>query len=379
MTWLFGRVSSRRGLFTSVKEYLASTKSRALYSGDGAFLRGPTERTKKLKEKLAALSKLEAEHGVLSIDTKTIAGITSHGPGYLDKDNEAIVGLQTDEPLKRAVKPFGGVRMVKTACEAYGYELDPEVEKIFKYRKTHNEGVFDSYSPEMRSARKNKLLTGLPDAYGRGRIVGDYRRVALFGVDELIRRKVADHRATDQVAMTSEIIREREEISEQVKALKQLKEMAASYGFDISKPANDAREAIQWTYFGFLGTVKANDGAATSLPRLDLFFDSYLEKDIEEGKLSEEQAQELVDHFFLKLRMVNHLRTPEYNSLFSGDPTWATLTLAGADPENVPLVSKTSFRFLQTLYNLGRHPEPNLTVLWAQSLPEPFKLFCVST
>lgn len=321
---------------------------------------------------------IEREKGVVGIDTTTVAGITSHGPGYLDKPNEVIVGLQTDEPLKRAIKPYGGWRVVKTACEAYGYELDPEVERIFRdFRKTHNEGVFDCYSAEMRRARSNKLLTGLPDAYGRGRIVGDYRRVALFGVDELIARKKADHKATDREAMTEDIIREREEVSEQIKALQQLKEMAASYGYDIARPAKTAKEAVQWTYFGYLGTVKANDGAATSLPRLDLFLDSYIEQDLASGELkSEQEAQELIDQFFLKLRMVNHLRTPEYNSLFSGDPIWATLTLGGADADGEPLVSKTSFRFLQTLYNLGRHPEPNLTVLWSLKLPEGFKDFC---
>mmetsp|Transcript_2483 Transcript_2483/g.7720 ORF Transcript_2483/g.7720 Transcript_2483/m.7720 type:complete len:782 (-) Transcript_2483:374-2719(-) len=365
-------------MVASVKEYLSGAKAAAIYKGDGSFLAGPTARTEALKAKLEALHAIEREKGVVDIDTKTVAGITAFGPGYLDKANEVIVGLQTDEPLKRAIKPYGGWRVVKTACESYGFELDPEVEKIFRlYRKTHNEAVFDCYSSEIRRARSNKLLTGLPDAYGRGRIVGDYRRVALFGVDELIARKRADHGATDKVAMTAEVIREREEIAEQIKALEELKEMAASYGYDISRPAATAREAVQWTYFGYLGTVKANDGAATSLPRLDLFLDSYVERDLESGELaSEVEAQELIDQFFLKLRMVNHLRTPEYNSLFSGDPIWATVTLGGADADGEPLVSRTSFRFLQTLYNLGRHPEPNLTVLWALALPDGFKDFC---
>ncbi|KAJ8601072.1 hypothetical protein CTAYLR_004512 [Chrysophaeum taylorii] len=367
-----------RGLWASVKEYLAHKGTTTTYRGDGGFLVGPSQKTESLKRKLAAVTALEKERGgVVSIDTKTVAGITSHRPGYLDKANEVIVGLQTDEPLKRAIKPFGGWRVVKAACEAYGYDLDKDVEHVFRnYRKTHNDAVFDCYSEEMRAARSNKLLTGLPDAYGRGRIVGDYRRIALFGVDELVSRKKDDRKATDDEAMTEEIIREREEIAEQIKALEKLEEMAASYGFDISKPAKTAKEAVQWVYFGYLGTVKANDGAATSLPRLDVFFDTYVEEDLRTGVLKDEsEAQELIDQFFLKLRMVNHLRTPEYNSLFSGDPIWATLAIGGSDDDKGPLVAKTSFRFLQTLYNLGRHPEPNLTVLWALALPEGFKDF----
>ena len=363
----------------TVKEYLRSIKDSQSYRGDASFLQGPTAKTEKLKEQLAELVKKEHENGgVLDVDTSTIATITSHGPGYLDKENEVIVGLQTDEPLKRAIKPFGGWRVVKNACEAYGYELDPAVQDVFqKYRKTHNEAVFDVYSPEMRLARKNKLLTGLPDAYGRGRIVGDYRRVALFGVDALIEGKQKDLSKSDKAVMTEEVMRQREEISDQIKALKDLKMMAASYGHDISKPATTAKEAVQWTYYPYLATVKQNDGAATSLPRLDLFFDSYIENDLKTGVLkSEAEAQELIDQFVLKLRMVSHLRTPEYNALFSGDPIWATLSLGGTDNQGQPLVNKTTFRCIQTLYNLGRHPEPNLTVLWSKDLPGNFKHFC---
>lgn len=365
---------------SSVKDFLhrhAKEDTVHHYSGDASFLAGPTARTTLLKDKLTELWRLERERGgVLDIDTKTVSTITSHAPGYLDKDSEVIVGLQTDEPLKRAIKPFGGLRVVEAACESYGYDVDPAIYKELQHRKTHNAGVFDVYTPEMRLARSNKLLTGLPDAYGRGRLVGDYRRVALFGVEELIRRKKADVAKTDDAVMTEDVIRQREELADQIRALQDLETMARSYGFDVSRPAATAREAVQWTYFGYLATVKANDGAATSLPRLDLFFDSYIEHDLLSGELkSEAEAQELIDQFFLKLRMVNHLRTPEYNSLFSGDPIWATLTLGGADMDGTPKVSRTSFRFLQTLYNLGRHPEPNLTVLWSERLPDAFKAF----
>jgi len=366
----------------TVKQWLRERQAALLYKADArndwSWLAGPTARTEVLKYKLAELSKQEtANGGVLDIDTKTPSTIVSHGPGYLDEPSEVVVGLQTDAPLKRGMKMNGGWRVVKTACEAYGYELDADVEKIFKdYRKTHNQCVFDAYTPEMRKARSSKLLTGLPDAYGRGRIVGDYRRVALFGVDELIARKQKDQHRTNKSVMTVEVMREREELADQIKALEEMKQMAQSYGFDISKPATSAKEAVQWTYFPYLATVKANDGAATSLPRLDLFFDAYIEADLKAGKITEAEAQELIDQFVLKLRMVKHLRTPEYNSLFSGDPTWATLSLAGSDATGEPLVSKTSYRFLQTLYNLGRHPEPNLTVLWNERLPEDFKQFC---
>ena len=335
------------------------------YEGDESFLAGPTRRTKKLWDKTTVL--LEEENkkgGTLNIDTSTVSTITSHGPGYIDKDLEVIVGLQTDEPLKRAIMPFGGIRMVKNACDAYGYKLDPEVEKIFtEYRKTHNQGVFDAYTPEIRRARKAGIITGLPDAYGRGRIIGDYRRVALYGVDRLIQEKKRQLGLLETAWMEDEIIRQREETTEQIKALEALKEMAGSYGFDISQPAKNAFEAVQWTYFAFLGAVKEQNGAAMSLGRVSTFLDIYIERDLAEGTLTETEAQELIDHFVIKLRLVRFLRTPEYNELFSGDPTWVTEAIGGMTLDGRTLVTKTSFRFLHTLTNLGPAPEPNMTVL----------------
>ena len=315
--------------------------------------------------------------GTLNIDTSTVSTITSHGPGYIDKDLEVIVGLQTDEPLKRAIMPFGGIRMVKNACDAYGYKLDPEVEKIFtEYRKTHNQGVFDAYTPEIRRARKAGIITGLPDAYGRGRIIGDYRRVALYGVDRLIQEKKRQLGLLETAWMEDEIIRQREETTEQIKALEALKEMAGSYGFDISHPAKNAYEAVQWTYFAFLGAVKEQNGAAMSLGRVSTFLDIYIERDLAEGTLTETEAQELIDHFVINLRLVRFLRTPEYNELFSGDPTWVTEAIGGMTLDGRTLVTKTSFRFLHTLTNLGPAPEPNMTVLWSLALPENFKKYC---
>jgi formate C-acetyltransferase len=348
------------------------------YEGDESFLAGPTRRTKKLWDKTTVL--LEEENkkgGTLNIDTSTVSTITSHGPGYIDKDLEVIVGLQTDEPLKRAIMPFGGIRMVKNACDAYGYKLDPEVEKIFtEYRKTHNQGVFDAYTPEIRRARKAGIITGLPDAYGRGRIIGDYRRVALYGVDRLIQEKKRQLGLLETAWMEDEIIRQREETTEQIKALEALKEMAGSYGFDISHPAKNAYEAVQWTYFAFLGAVKEQNGAAMSLGRVSTFLDIYIERDLAEGTLTETEAQELIDHFVIKLRLVRFLRTPEYNELFSGDPTWVTEAIGGMTLDGRTLVTKTSFRFLHTLTNLGPAPEPNMTVLWSLALPENFKKYC---
>lgn len=348
------------------------------YEGDESFLEGPTENTKKLWEKVSAL--LQEEHkkgGTLDVDTSTVSTITSHKPGYIDKDLEKIVGLQTDAPLKRAIMPFGGIRMVKQACEAYGYELDPEIEKIFtEYRKTHNQGVFDVYTPEIRRARRAGIITGLPDAYGRGRIIGDYRRVPLYGVDRLIEEKRRELSELDTAWMEDDIIRQREEIADQIKALEALKVMAQSYGFDISKPATNAQEAIQWLYFAYLGAVKEQNGAAMSLGRVSTFLDIYIERDLKEGTLTEKEAQELIDHFVIKLRLVRFLRTPEYNELFSGDPTWVTESIGGMTLDGRPLVTKTSFRFLHTLTNLGPAPEPNMTVLWSLNLPENFKRYC---
>ncbi len=348
------------------------------YCGDHSFLEGPTERTKKLFDKVSGLFKEEIKNGgVLDVDTKTVSDITSHKPGYIDQELEQIVGLQTDAPLKRAIMPFGGIRMVKNSCDAYGYELDPQVEEIFtKYRKTHNQGVFDAYTPEMKAARKAGIITGLPDAYGRGRIIGDYRRVALYGVDRLIEEKKKDMAVLETDAMTDDVIRAREEMTEQIRALGELKEMAASYGYDISGPAKSAAEAIQWLYFGYLAAIKEQNGAAMSLGRTSTFLDIYIDRDLREGKLTEAEAQELMDHFVMKLRLVKFLRTPEYDQLFSGDPTWVTESIGGLGLDGRPLVTKNSFRILNTLYNLGPAPEPNLTVLWSPRLPEPFKKFC---
>lgn len=348
------------------------------YYGDDKFLAPATERTKKLWNRVLELMKEEVKKGnLLDCDTSTVSGITAFGPGYIDKDLEKIVGLQTDAPLKRAIMPFGGLRMVQNSCEAYGLKLDPKVEEIFtKYRKTHNEAVFDAYTPEMKKARSAGIITGLPDAYGRGRIIGDYRRVALYGIDRLIEAKEEEKAELDDRLMSEDVIRLREELSEQIKALKEMKEMAASYGCDISKPAANAQEAIQWLYFGYLAAIKDQNGAAMSLGRVSTFLDIYIQRDLDRGIITEEEAQELMDHFVMKLRMVRFLRTPDYNELFSGDPVWVTEAIGGMGEDGRPLVTKNSFRILHTLYNLGPAPEPNLTVLWSAKLPENFKRFC---
>ena len=359
----------------NVRDFIA--KNFTLYEGDESFLAGPTEATKKLWEQVMELSKKEREAGgVLDMDTKIVSTITSHGPGYLDKSLEKIVGFQTDKPFKRSLQPFGGIRMAQNACHENGYEVDPEVVKIFtEYRKTHNQGVFDAYTPEMRLARKSAIITGLPDAYGRGRIIGDYRRVALYGVDRLIEDK-KNQLDTAPVRMTSKNIRLREELADQIKALGELKQLGEIYGFDISKPAKNAQEAIQWLYFGYLAAVKEQNGAAMSLGRTSTFIDIYIQRDLERGVLTEEQAQELIDHFVMKLRLIKFARTPEYNELFSGDPTWVTESIGGVDIDGKPLVTKSSFRYLHTLDNLGTAPEPNLTVLWSVHLPQKFKEYC---
>ena len=350
------------------------------YDGDDSFLTGPTEATTKLWEQVMELSKKEREAGgVLDMDTKIVSTITSHGPGYLNKDLEKIVGFQTDKPFKRSLQPFGGIRMAMNACEQNGYTVDPEVVKIFtEYRKTHNQGVFDAYTPEMKLARHAAIITGLPDAYGRGRIIGDYRRVALYGIDYLVEDK-KDQLATSLVRMTSKNIRLREELSEQIRALGELKKLGEIYGYDISRPAKNAKEAIQWLYFGYLAAVKEQNGAAMSLGRTSTFIDIYIKRDMDRGILTEQEAQELVDHFIMKLRLVKFARTPEYNSLFSGDPTWVTESIGGVSIDGVPMVTKTSFRYLHTLENLGPAPEPNMTVLWSTKLPANFKKFCANT
>ncbi len=347
------------------------------YTGDASFLAGVSDRTQQLWAKVRDLMALEREKGVLDADTSVPSSITAHAPGYIDRELEQIVGLQTDKPLKRAIMPFGGIRVVETSLKAYGYELDPRTKEIFtKYRKTHNDGVFDAYTPEMRRCRKSGIITGLPDAYGRGRIIGDYRRVALYGVDRLIADKQAQQASLELDTMDEETIRLREELSEQIKALNELKEMAASYGFDISCPASNGKEAIQWLYFGYLAAVKEQNGAAMSLGRVSTFLDIYFERDLRRGTATEAEIQEWLDHFVMKLRMVRFLRTPEYNELFSGDPTWVTEAIGGMGLDGRPLVTKTSFRILNTLYTLGPAPEPNLTVLWSENLPEAFKHFC---
>jgi len=347
------------------------------YDSDASFLVGPTATTKKLWTKATQLLKKERENGgILDIDTETISTITSHKPGYLDKNLEKIVGYQTDQPLKRAIKPFGGIRVVQAAAEENGYKISDEVVKIFtEYRKSHNDGVFDAYTEEMRKLRSTGILTGLPDNYARGRIIGDYRRVALYGIDVLIEAKKADKKALVGV-MTDDLIRLREEVSEQIKALKAMKVMASSYGYDISKPAETAQEAIQWTWFAFLAALKEQDGAAMSLGNVSSFFDIYLERDLAAGKITEEEAQELVDHFIIQCRLIRHLRMNSYNELFAGDPTWTTECLGGFFSNGQHKITKTSFRFLQSLYNLGPAPEPNLTVLWSEKLPENWKKFC---
>ncbi|KPI54911.1 formate acetyltransferase [Clostridioides difficile] len=360
----------------NVREFIQLNYSP--YEGNDSFLAGATENTKKLWDKAMVLFKEERENGgTLDVDTKTVSGIAAYAPGYLDKGLETIVGLQTDAPLKRAVMPYGGIKMVENSCDAFGYELDSEIKNIFtKYRKTHNQGVFDVYTPEMRAARKSGIITGLPDAYGRGRIIGDYRRVALYGVDALIEDKNKQKESLEVSCMDEEVIRLREEIAEQISALNELKKMAQSYGFDISKPATNSKEAVQWLYFGYLGAVKDQNGAAMSLGRTSTFLDIYFERDLKAGIVTEEELQEYMDHFVMKLRMVKFLRTPDYNNLFSGDPTWVTECIGGMGIDGRTLVTKNSFRMLNTLYTLGPSPEPNLTVLWSTKLPQGFKDFC---
>ena len=359
----------------NVREFIQ--KNYTPYYGDESFLAGPTEATKKLWADVMELAKKEREAGgVLDMDTKVVSSLTSHAAGYIDKDLEQIVGLQTDKPFKRALMPYGGLRMAEKACSDNGYTIDPEIKHIFtEYRKTHNAGVFDVYTPEMRKARTAHILTGLPDAYGRGRIIGDYRRVALYGVDRLIEDK-QEQKDFYTCPMTEEKIRAREEIAEQIRALENLKKMAEIYGCDISKPATTAKEAVQALYFGYLGAVKDQNGAAMSLGRTSTFLDIYFERDFKRGILTEEQAQELIDHFIMKLRLVRFARTPEYNSLFSGDPQWVTESLGGMGVDGRSMVTKNSFRYLHTLENLGTAPEPNMTVLWSTRLPEPWKEYC---
>ena len=348
-----------------------------LYEGDDSFLAGPTQATKDLWAQVMDLNKQEREAGgVLDTDTSVVSTITSHGPGYLDKDKEQVVGFQTDKPFKRGLQPFGGIRMSEKAAESYGFHVDPEVSHIFtEYRKTHNQGVFDVYTPEMRAARKSGIITGLPDAYGRGRIIGDYRRVALYGVDRLMEEKLKDYNNIGCDVMTNDILQLREELSEQYRSLKDLKKLGEIYGFDISKPATTAKEAFQWLYLAYLAAIKEQNGAAMSLGRTSTFLDIYVERDLRNGTLTEEEAQELVDHFIMKLRLVKFMRTPEYNELFSGDPTWVTESIAGVGLDGRPLVTKNSFRYLHTLSNLGPAPEPNLMVLWSPQLTDGFKTF----
>mgnify|MGYP003299977414 FL=1 len=347
------------------------------YEGDDSFLAGATERTNDMMKKVNSLFKLERQYGgVLDIDTTTVSSLTAYAPGYIDKENELIVGLQTNRPLKRGVNPFGGIRMARQACQAYGYKLSDKIEDEFHYRTTHNDGVFRAYTEEMRNARKCHVITGLPDAYGRGRIIGDYRRVALYGVDALIADKKRDKKALEKGNFSAEEVRLSEELFQQITFLTYMKEMAMMYGHDISHPAENAREAIQWTYFAYLASIKEQNGAAMSLGRVATFFDIYIERDIENGLLTEETAQELMDDFVIKLRMARHLRTPEYNELFGGDPMWITEAVGGMGEDGRTLVTKSSFRILNTLYTLGSSPEPNLTVLWSTQLPEGFKKFC---
>ena len=347
------------------------------YFGDESFLEGPTERTKELWDMVSELKQREIEAGgVLDMDTRVVSTITSHGPAYIDKDKETIVGLQTDKPLKRALQPYGGIRMATKACKDHGYNVDPELVEFFTtHRKTHNAGVFDAYTPEMRRCRSNHIITGLPDAYGRGRIIGDYRRVALYGVDRLIEDKQFQKDTTIST-MFADVIRDREELSEQIRALEMLKEMAASYGFDISKPASTLKEATQALYFAYLAAVKEQNGAAMSLGRTSTFLDIYAERDLREGVITEKEAQEIIDHFVMKLRMVCFARTPDYNAIFAGDPTWITESIGGVATDGKPLVTKMSYRYLNTLNNIGAAPEPNLTVLWSEQLPDNFKRYC---
>lgn len=355
-------------------------KNYTPYEGDESFLAGPTQATKDLWAQVMELSEEERKKGgVLDMDTRIISGITSHGPGYLDKDKEQIVGFQTDKPFKRALQPYGGIRMAMKACEDNGYQVDPQIVDFFKkHRKTHNDGVFDAYTPEMRACRSSHIITGLPDAYGRGRIIGDYRRVALYGLDRLIEDKQRQKDGT-RIIMYSDVTRQREELSEQIKALKELKELGTIYGFDISRPAANVKEAIQWLYFGYLAAIKEQNGAAMSLGRTSTFLDIYAERDLKNGTFTEEEIQEFVDHFIMKLRLVKFARTPEYNALFSGDPTWVTESIGGMGIDGRSMVTKMSYRYLHTLENLGTAPEPNLTVLWSTRLPENFKRFCAKT
>ena len=355
-------------------------KNYTPYDGDDTFLAGPTQATKDLWAQVMDLTAKEREAGgVLDMDTKIVSTITSHGPGYLDKEKEQIVGFQTDKPFKRSLQPYGGIRMAEKACADNGYTIDPEIKEFFTvHRKTHNAGVFDAYTDEMRACRSNHIITGLPDAYGRGRIIGDYRRIALYGIDRLIENK-EEQKSTTRTIMYSDVIREREELSEQLRALGELKKLGAIYGFDISKPATNVKEAIQWTYLGYLAAVKEQNGAAMSLGRTSTFIDIYAQRDLAEGTFTEEEIQEFVDHFVMKLRLVKFARTPEYNELFSGDPTWVTESIGGVGIDGRPMVTKMSYRYLHTLQNLGTAPEPNLTVLWSTRLPENFKRFCAKT
>jgi formate C-acetyltransferase len=361
-------------LFVDTRDFIQANYTP--YEGDSSFLAPATDRTKGKWAKVAELMGKEREKGILDVDVHTPSTITSHAPGYLDKDNEVIVGLQTDAPLKRAIMPNGGYRMVEAGLKAFGYEPDERVTEIFtKYRKSHNDGVFDAYTPDIMATRRSGIVTGLPDAYGRGRIIGDYRRVALYGVDRLIEQKKREKASLDHLHSSDDIIRDREELSEQTRALQELVQMADSYGFDVRRPAATAQEAVQWVYFAYLAAVKEQNGAAMSLGRVSTFLDVYIERDLAEGRIDEVFAQEMIDDFVMKLRMVRFLRTPEYDALFSGDPTWVTEAIGGMGTDGRTLVTRTSFRFLQTLYNLGPAPEPNLTVFWSPSLPEGFKLF----
>ena len=373
--------SFREGIWEkeiNVRDFIQ--KNYTPYDGDESFLQGPTQATKDLWAQVMDLSAQEREKGgVLDMDTKIISTITSHGPGYLDKEKETIVGFQTDKPFKRSLQPYGGIRMAIKACEDNGYHVDPAVVEFFtKHRKTHNDGVFDAYTPEMRACRSSHIITGLPDAYGRGRIIGDYRRVALYGVDRLIADK-QNQKDSTRTIMYSDVTREREELSEQIKALKELKELGNIYGYDISRPAANVQEAIQWLYFGYLAAIKEQNGAAMSLGRTSTFLDIYAERDLQNGTFTEEQIQEFVDHFIMKLRLVKFARTPEYNALFSGDPTWVTESIGGMGIDGRHMVTRMSYRYLHTLENLGTAPEPNLTVLWSTRLPQNFKRFCAKT
>ena len=352
-------------------------KNMIPYDGGADFLAKPTERTNKLWEEVCRLTKLENEKGVLDVETKKPSTIVAHGPGYINRELEQIVGVQTDAPLKRGIMPNGGIRVIRSALKSYGYEIDPVVDDYYaNHRKTHNDGVFDAYTPEMRKARASGIITGLPDAYGRGRIIGDYRRVALYGLNYLIEDKKLQLHSLNLPVLTEETIRLREELNEQIRALQQLEKMAGTYGFDISQPASTAQEAIQWTYFAYLAATKQQDGAAMSLGRVSTFLDIYIQRDLERGVITESQAQEFIDHFVMKLRIIRFLRTQEYNQLFSGDPTWVTEVIGGMSEDGRTLVSRTSFRVLHTLYNLGPAPEPNLTVLWSVNLPDNFKRYC---